>query len=164
MERDKWELFLRSKTKLQRYNYKQRRTCASCSVPITDKAKSSYCRKCVGQSGSGNGSIKHKQLQARALIYLQNLGCNDAQIERVIGESWNSRRQGTITADVAGYLGGKLITIECGGLGRKVRFRRYGRLLSSGDIAVIFVWPYNAVEPYIWQPDLEICPTCGNKV
>ena len=98
-----------------------------------------------------NESSEHKKLKAVGLGFLKEIGCQQ------IAEEY--RAQGnSMVVDMLGRLYGKKIALECGGsIPKKLR-----KLYKWAD--QVYILPYGETEPFLWQPNIKICRTCGHKI
>jgi len=96
-------------------------------------------------------SNEHKELKVIGLKFLRELGC------RQITEEYHARRD-SMHIDVFGSLDGKKIALECGGSSPKKLIKLYGWADR------IYILPYGETRPFLWQPNIKICRTCGHEV
>jgi len=105
----------------------------------------------------GVESNEHKELKAVGTKFLRELGCQQITKEYPVNGNnmWNKN---SFRLDVFGKLAGKTIALECGGSSPK-------KLLKLYDWAdQVYILPYGETKPFLWQPNIKICRTCGHII
>ncbi|KKM91645.1 hypothetical protein LCGC14_1226540 [marine sediment metagenome] len=102
-----------------------------------------------------NESQAHIELKQKAVVFLEDMGCIEIEVEKRIGSYGKSKR-----FDVLGRLNGKRIAVECGGLKVNGDFSTW---LGCGRLSKLYVWPYGEDTPYEWQAGIKVCNKCGHK-
>ncbi len=113
-------------------------------------------------------SREHKDIVWEAYIWLRQQGFVDILVETriiVVGDSaGETTPEGrylpgvTLKPDVIGYKSTLKVVIECGSI------MKPSRLLVFQEMGYeVYVWPYDAKEPYLWSENLGLCRFCGRK-
>lgn len=111
---------------------------------------------------------EHDEIEERASAWLSRQGFINILVEPKIAVAGNSAGEvapekgnpyrTTLTPDVVGYRGTRKVAVECGSA------MRPGRLaLLRGLGYEVYLWPYDAEEPYKWSEDVNFCRFCGRK-
>ncbi len=113
-------------------------------------------------------SEEHDELEEKAVAWLKQQGFTGAMTEIkiiVVGKSAGSiaPKKGnpygtTHTPDVVGLSSTRKVIIECGTISGQDRLYRFQDLGFE-----VYIWPYDALEPYLWSKDICFCRYCGRK-
>lgn len=113
-------------------------------------------------------SEEHSELEERAIAWLKQQGFVDIMTETkivVVGDSAGKiacktgNPYGTTrTPDVIGLGSTRKVIIECGSMVRPDKLYQFRDLGFE-----VYIWPYDAVEPYLWSKDVRFCGHCGRK-
>jgi len=146
-----WNIFLGGLSRTAKTHYKLRRTCSKCDKPIIDVSRFGLCRGCkVKERTYKKGeSREHKALKLLAKHFLREQGFNEINEEYLIDQK---------RVDVVGISGDKIIAIECGGsLERKLRH-------IVGRVDKLYILPYGATKPFLWDGHSQVCQFCGHMI
>lgn len=113
-------------------------------------------------------SEEHDKLQRNATAWLRQQGFTNVVTETrivVTGKLAGSIAPGkgnhygtTLTPDVIGINGTRKAVVECGSI---IPLDRLYKFQSLGF--EVYVWPYDALEPYLWSESVCMCRFCGRK-
>jgi hypothetical protein len=113
-------------------------------------------------------SEEHDELQRNAVVWLKQQGFTNVMTEvKVIieGELAGTMAPGkgnrygtTLTPDVIGINGTRKAVIECGSI---IPLDRLYKFQSLGF--EVYIWPFDALEPYLWSEDVCLCRFCGRR-
>lgn len=113
-------------------------------------------------------SEEHNRMVDRAILWLQQQKFVSVMVETkivveghyvgVTAPRGAYPRGATLTPDAIGYSDSRKVVVECGSV---VQLDRLHIFKSLGY--EVYIWPYDAEEPYIWSEDMGLCRYCGRK-
>lgn len=140
-----------------------KRKCSECGRELTRNRKDNLCQWCrsailrkqlrMTNGGLANDGEKHRKLKIKAREFLISLGCKDIR-----EEARDLSEESRFVYDVVGFKDGKIIIVECGG-SQKHKLQRIIR-----DGYTLYIWPYGAKEPFLYNPSRNICDKCGSEI
>ena len=165
MNEEEWSRFLITKTKHNRQNYSMRRVCLDCGKAILNVNLSGFCSHCAQKhkydanhrnNGKRGEGLEHQELKRIAQEFLSALGCQNITTEYRIKTAQGHQHK--VVIDAIGFLGSRIIGVECGGSLRS-------KLLKAIPyLDRLYILPYGKQKPYLWHINTLVCHQCGQKI